>query len=123
MKRRAGNIRYRGVHEKYPYGHPSRKIHEEVLEPVLLLKGAGVDSDKGVKVPEGMEDFHRSLLAFYKGSLSTYEGLLAALEPGEAHGEENASHGEEETAENGENADEIPEEETSHEEEVSSGGH
>lgn len=74
-----------------------------------------------VKVPAGMEDFHRELIAFYQASLATFEGCLTTLEPGESHaGSE--EHGEEENAETHEEDEQASEGETPHGEKPGGGG-
>ncbi len=91
-------------------------------EAVMVLKEALLELE-AVKVPAGMEDYHRQLTSFYLANLSAYEGYLAALAPaeenaeGEAHaGEEDAESHEEETA--GDEETPLKEEEP-----AESGGH
>jgi hypothetical protein len=63
-----------------------------------------------IKVPAGMEDFHRELMALFRGNLLTYEELAAALEPDEEQSE--VEH---------EGSGEVESTEQSHEEEVPQG--
>lgn len=109
--------------EESPGAEESHEDEAERLEAMVLSLEEAIESLnkvimelEDVKVPEGMEDFHRSLLAFYQGNLHAYEALLTTLEPEGAHGGEVASHGEEETTEH-------HEEEAPQEEESSDGGH
>jgi hypothetical protein len=81
-------------------------------EAVTIINQALLELEE-VKVPAGMEDFHRQLMSFYHANLATYEAYISALEPGSEQGEGEA-HGEEEGAE-------THEEETAQEEEVPAG--
>ena len=81
----------------------------KALEEVVIVLEEALLELEGVKVPAGMEDYHRQLTSFYRANLSAYEAYLAALAPaeedaeGEAHAEEEGAEShEEETAGDGE---------------------
>lgn len=102
---------------------------ERVEEVVSTLEEASASLQEilleleEVKVPAGMEDFHRELIAFYEAGLATFEGCLAALRPGEEHGgdeghdEPESDEGHEEEGEDAHGG------ETGQEEDADEGGH
>jgi hypothetical protein len=64
------------------------------LEEIIDILEKVVEELGAVKVPDGMEDFQRELLAFHHANLLAYEELMATLEPGDPEEE----GGEEETS-------------------------
>jgi hypothetical protein len=63
------------------------------LEEDIEILGRIIAEMKAVKVPAGLEDFHRELLAFYEGVLLSYEELATTLVPGEEEGEGHGGEG------------------------------
>lgn len=87
------------------------------LEEAVLIINESLAELKEIKVPAGMEEFHRELMSFYHANLAAYGGYISTLEPGDEHGVgEGEEHGEEESAESHE------EETTPAEEEPAEGG-
>ncbi len=65
------------------------------LEEVVISLREMVNELEGVKVPQGMEDFHHALVESYHSETAFYEGIAATLEPGSSHAEgENHADGE-----------------------------
>ena len=76
---------------------------------------------ENVKVPRGMEDFHRALISSYGGERAAYEEIMATLEPGGAHAEgDGEEHGGKESSES--HAEESPQETVPVEEKPAEGG-